>query len=208
MLTYWEGEKKRTINPPNGAFVNKKRETAVVHSSTYSGKIELGHQFARNWELLAGIGFRSSEIFQYGHTDKIKTPPQSVGSNVPPNPPLPDTIHFREVQSFRINSIILPVGFSYSLPLGNKVNIRLSTGAEIAYGHLTQEILHKELSTPTVHSFGCSVWARPELSYSFGKIQLFGFGTYNQTLLQQVKWDFEVKRNPAFGGGIGFRVEI
>ncbi|MGV3612021.1 MAG: hypothetical protein ACO1N0_13775 [Fluviicola sp.] len=207
-LTYWEGEKKRSAGFQNEPFTDNKREIASIHSSTFYGKIEINRKFGRRWELLTGVGFRSSEIIQYGSVDKIEFPIEGLGSVIPISPPVPDTVLSKHVQSFRVNSVVLPLGFGYSIPLKYNMRIRLAAGAEFAYGQFARETLDKNLSAPTLRPFGCSVWIRPELYYSFGRMELFGFGTFNQTLSQQLRWDFEPKRNPAFGGGIGLRIQL
>lgn len=208
VLTYWEGEKKRDIGFQDEPFINNKREIASIHSSTFYGKIEINRKFGRRWELLTGVGFRSSKIIQYGSVDKIEFPLEGLGSVIPINPPVPDTVLSKHVQSFRVNSVVLPIGFGYSIPLKYNMRISLAAGAEFAYGQFARETLDKNLSAPALRPFGCSVWIRPELYYSFGRIQLFGFGTFNQTLSQQLRWNFEPRRNPAFGGGIGLRIQL
>ena len=209
LLTYWEGEKKRAADLQSEPFINNKRETAVIHSSTFYGKIEVNRKFTPRWEALTGISFRSSNIIQYGYVDSIKLPTEGVGSVNPlPITNAPDTINSREVQSFRVNSVVLPLGFAYSFPLTQKMRIRLAGGAEFTYGQFSRKALNTALSAPTLRPFGCSVWVRPEFYYSFGRTELFGFGTFNQTLSQQLKWDFEPRRNPAFGGGIGLRIQL
>lgn len=210
VLTYWEGEKKREIGFRNEPFVNNKRELASIHSSTFYGKIEINYAFTRRWEVLTGVGFRSSKIVQYGIVNKIKLPLEDLGSGIPNpiNPPVPDTVLYKHVQSFRVNSLVLPLGFAYSFPFKHNIRLRLAAGADFAFGHFARETLNKELSAPMFRPFGCSVWVRPELYYSFGKMELFGFGTFNQTFSQQLRWDFEPRRNPAFGGGIGLRIQL
>ncbi len=210
VLTYWEGEKKRDIGFTDQPFINNKREIAAIHASTFYGKIELNRKFGQRWEVLTGLGFRSAKIVQYGYADKIETPFEGVSSGIPNpiTPPEPDTVQYKEAQSFRVNSVVLPLGFGYSLPLKYNMRIRLSAGAEFAYGQFARQSLNPVLSTPTLRSFGCSVWIRPELYYSFGKMELFGFGTFNHSIAQQLKWDFETRRNPAFGGGIGLRIQL
>lgn len=205
VLTYWEGEKKRSADFRNIPFANEKRETARIHSTTFYGKIEINRRFAGRWELLTGIGFRSSKIVQYGYLERIEFPIESLGSGGP-QPIIPDTIQWSEVQSFRVNSVVLPIGLAYSLPIGNRFKLRLSGGGEFAYGQIANRKPHPDLSSPKFNPFGFNIWLRPEIHYSFGKTQLFGFGTFDQALSQQLKWNFEPRRNPAFGGGIGLRI--
>lgn len=210
VLTYWEGEKKRSADFENIPFTNEKRETARIHSSTFYGKIEINRQFAGRLELLTGIGFRSSKIVQYGYLERIEIPIESLGSGgqQPITPSIPDTIQWSEVQSFRTNSIVLPIGLAYSFPMGNKLKIRFSGGGEFAYGQITTRQSHPDLSSPKFDPFGFNIWLRPEIHYFFGRTQLFGFGTFDQALSQQLKWNFGPRRNPAFGGGIGLRINL
>lgn len=206
VLTYWEGEKKRTVDFKNEPFINNKRELAAIHSATFYGKIELNRKIGHRWEVLTGIGFRSSKTVQYGYVSQIEIPIQGVSTGIPIS--IPDTVHLTEVQSFRVNSLVLPIGFAYSFLPENKLLIRLSGGAEFAYGQFAGKQLHPTLSAPAFHSFGYSIWLRPEVGYSFGKIRLVGFGTFNQSISQQLRWDFGPRRNPAFGGGIGLRFQL
>ena len=210
VLTYWEGEKKRALNFDNTPFIDQKRETARIHSSTFYGKIEINRRLAARWEVLTGIGFRSSKIVQYGYLERIEIPVEGASSGWPQpiTPAIPDTIQRSEVQSFRVNSIVLPIGLAYSLPIGNKLKLRFSGGGEFAYGKIISRKSHPDLSAPKFNPFGFNIWLRPEIHYSFGRTQLFGFGTFNQALSQQLKWDFEPRRNPAFGGGIGLRIQL
>ncbi|WP_343637654.1 hypothetical protein [Fluviicola sp.] len=209
VLTYWEGEKRRASGFSDEPFIAFKRENAQVHASTFYGKVEINRQFAQRWEVLTGIGFRSSEIVQYGNLERIEIPIDGVSSGVPqPVPNSPDTIRWSEKQSFRVNSIVLPIGFACSIPIGNKLRTRLSAGAEFAYGHVSSKFTHPDLSAPKFRPFGCSVWLRPELVYSFGRTELFGFGTFNHTLSQQLRWKIDAPRNPAFGVGIGLRIRL
>ena len=197
-------------NPFSDAtFIDNQREIARVHSSTFYAKAEIGYQFNSALEILSGIGFRTSRMVQYGYLSKIEYPIEGVSSGVPePDPTIPDTIHRSEKQSFRINSIVVPVGFAYTFPITNRINLRLSAGGEFAYGKITSRFVHPDLSTPKFNAFGCSLWLRPEIHYSFGKTQLFGFGTFNQSLSQQLKWNVNSHRNPAFGAGIGLRIRL
>ena len=210
VLAYWEGEKTRPVDFRNEPFENQRRETARIHASTFYEKIEINRRFAERWEILTGIGFRSSKIVQYGYLERIETPvgDLSSGGTQPITSPIPDTIQWSEVQSFRTNSIVLPIGLAYSFPIGNKLQLRLSGGGEFAYGQITTRQSHPDLSAPKFNPFGFNVWFRPEIHYSFGRTQVFGFGTFNQALSQQLKWDFEPRRNPAFGTGIGLRIGL
>lgn len=210
VLTYWEGEKSRKNDFSKVPFVDNQRETARIHTSTFYAKAEIGYRFNSRLEILSGIGFRSSRVVQYGYLSTIIPPLEGTSSGVPQpiNPPQPDTIHRSEKQSFRVNSIVLPIGLAYTFPITTKIGIRLSGGAEFAYGQITSRFVHPDLSAPKFNAFGCSVWLRPEFHYSFGRAQLFGFGTFNQSLAQQLKWNIDSRRNPAFGVGIGLRIRL
>jgi hypothetical protein len=210
VLTYWEGEKRRKNDFSNVPFMGNQREIARVHASTFYAKAEIGYRFNFGLEILSGIGFRTSHVVQYGYLSTIIPPLEGTSSGVPQpiNPPQPDTTHRSEKQSFRVNSIVLPIGFAYTFPITTKMGIRLSGGAEFAYGQITSRFVHPDLSAPKFNAFGCSVWLRPEFHYSFGRAQLFGFGTFNQSLSQQLKWNIDSRRNPAFGVGIGLRIQL
>lgn len=210
VLTYWEGEKRRKNDFSNAPFMGNQREIARVHASTFYAKAEIDYQFNSGLEILSGIGFRTSHVVQYGYLSTIIPPLEGASSGVPQpiNPAIPDTIHRSEKQSFRVNSIVLPIGFAYAFPITTRMGLRLSGGGEFAYGKITSRFVHPDLSTPKFSSFGCSFWLRPEIHYSFGSTQLFGFGTFNQSLSQQLKWSVDSSRNPAFGAGIGLRIRL
>ncbi|TSJ39038.1 hypothetical protein [Fluviicola chungangensis] len=208
VITYWEGEKKRAIPSDNGPFIANQKENARIHSSTCYGKIEMNRLLTSHLEILTGLGFRSSKIIQYGYLEKIEMPVNGLTSGVPQPIVFPDTVQWTETQSFRVNSIVLPIGLVYSFPIGNKIQLRLSGGGEFAYGQFANRQLNPVLSAPKVNPFGFSVWIRPELQYSFGRAQLVGFGTFNQSISQQLRWDFEPRRNPAFGIGMGLRFSL
>ncbi len=208
ILSYWEGEKKRSADFKDEPYIEQKKENARIHSSTFYGKIEVNRKLTTKLEVLTGLGFRSSKVIQYGYVSKIEIPVEGVGSVNPGPITTFDTVHSTAIQSFRVNSLVLPIGFAYSFPIGKKMQIRLSAGGEFAYGQIANRQLQPDLSAPKFRPFGCSVWLRPEVHYSFGRSQLFGFGTLNQSLSQQLKWNFEPRRNPAFGAGIGLRIRL
>lgn len=209
VLTYWEGEKRRKTDFSDTPFVGNQGEIARVHASTFYVKSEIAYKLNSNLEILSGIGFRTSKVIQYGYLSTIILPVEGVSSGVPPiNPATPDTTHRTEKQSFRINAIVLPIGLAYTFPITARISMRLSGGAELAYGKITSRFVHPDLSTPQFNPFGCSVWLRPEIHYAFGRTQLFGFGTFNQSLSQQLKWKVDSSRNPAFGAGIGLRIQL
>lgn len=210
LVTYWEGEKKRKNDFSKLPFVNYQGETARIHASTFYAKFEIGYKLNTDLEFLSGIGFRTSKVVQYGYLSKIEIPLEGTSSGVPQPiyPAQPDTIHRSEKQSFRVNSIVLPIGLAYTFQITTRLSLRIAGGGEFAYGKITSRFVHPALSAPKFTPFGCSVWLRPELHYSFGRTQLFGFGTFNQSLSQQLKWNFDSRRNPAFGAGIGLRIQL
>lgn len=209
VLTYWETEKRKKNDFSDAAFINGQRETARIHASTFYAKIEAGYQLNSDLEILSGIGFRTSRMVQYGYLSRIEYPLEGVSSGVPqPDPEIPDTIHRSEKQEFTVNAVVLPIGLAYTFPITTRLSLRLSGGGEFAYGKITSRFVHPDLSAPKFNSFGCSVWLRPEIHYSFGRTQLFGFGTFNQSLSQQLQWNIDSRRNPAFGAGIGLRIRL
>lgn len=210
VLTYWEAEKRKKNDFSDAAFIGNEREIARVHASTFYAKAEITYKLNTNLEILSGLGFRTSKINQYGYLSTINVPLEGTTSGVPQpiNPAEPDTSHRSEKQSFLVNSIVVPVGFAYTFPLTTRMSLRLSGGGEFAYGKITSRFVHPDLSAPRFNAFGCSLWLRPEIHYSFGRTQLFGFGTFNQSLSQQLQWNVDSRRNPAFGAGIGLRIRL
>lgn len=209
LMSYWEGEKKRSAADfESESFSGKKNERASIHSSAFYAKIEINRKLTSQLDVLAGIGFRSAKIIQYGNLGEVIIPIQETGSGGLQPVNEPDTVFSTHVQSFHIHSVVLPIGLAYSFQLGKKTQLRLAGGSEFAYGKLSNKHLQPELSAPRFRSFGCNIWLRPELHYAIGKVELFGFGTFNQSLSQQLKWDFKVRRNPAFGAGIGVRIQL
>lgn len=209
LMSYWEGEKKRSAADfESEPFIGKKNERASIHSSTFYAKIEINRKLTSQLDVLAGIGFRSAKIIQYGHLSEIIIPTQDLGSGVLQPIAEPDKVFSTQVQSFHIHSVVLPIGLVYSFQLGKKTQLRLAGGGEFAYGQISSKHLQPELSAPRFRSFGCNIWLRPELHYAIGKVELFGFGTFNQSLSQQLQWDFKARRNPAFGVGIGARIQL
>ncbi|WP_294674674.1 hypothetical protein [uncultured Fluviicola sp.] len=210
VLTYWEAEKRKKNDFSDATFIGNEREIARVHASTFYAKAEITYKLNTNLEILSGLGFRTSKITQYGHLSTINVPLEGTTSGVPQpiNPAEPDTSHRSEKQSFLVNSIVVPVGFAYTFPLTTKMSLRLSGGGEFAYGKITSRFIHPDLSAPGFNAFGCSLWLRPEIHYSFGRTQLFGFGTFNQSFSQQLQWNVDSRRNPAFGTGIGLRIRL
>ena len=210
VLTYWEAEKRKKNDFSDATFIGNEREIARVHASTFYAKAEITYKLNTNLEILSGLGIRTSRLVQYGYLSTIIMPIEGASSGVPQpiNPAEPDTIHRSEKQSFRINSIVVPIGFAYTFPLTTRMSLRLSGGGEFAYGKITSRFVHPDLSAPKFNAFGCSLWLRPEIHYSFGRTQLFGFGTFNQSLSQQLQWNVDSRRNPTFGTGIGLRIRL
>jgi flagellar basal body-associated protein FliL len=208
ILSYWEGERKSNSNFEDHSYIKNKNENARLHSSTFYGKLEVNRKLTTQLEVLTGIGFRSSKVIQYGYLSKIETPITELGSGGILPSTEPDTVYSKQNQSFQINSVVLPIGLAYSIPLIRNIQMRLSGGAEFAYGKISSQYIQSDLSAPRFRSFGCNIWLRPELHYTIGKVNLFGFGSFNQSLSQQLQWDFKVRRNPAFGAGIGVLINM
>lgn len=206
----WEGEKRKPleeINPYD--FSQTGKESVRIYSSSFYGKVEINRRLERGPDLIAGIGFRSSAITQYNTRnvlDSTLIEDEIVSSS-------PDSFEYfvqrnTEKQQFRINSILLPIGVSYSLVIGRRFYFRLAAGTEFSYGWKKDIQLQSSISSPTYRAFGWNVWARPELHYSFGKIRFIVFGSMNQPLLQQLRWNVDTRRNPSFGGGVGFQFNL
>lgn len=210
VLTYWEAEKRKKNDFSDAPFVGNQREIARVHASTFYAKAEITYKLNKNLDILSGVGFRTSKITQYGYLSTITPPFEGTTSGVPQplNPDEPDTTHRSEKQSFLVNSIVMPVGIAYTFPITNRISLRLSGGGEFAYGKITSRFVHPDLSAPKFNSFGCSLWLRPEIHYTFGRARLFGFGTFNQSLSQQLQWNVDSRRKPAFGAGIGLLIHL
>lgn len=210
VVTYWEGESKKHDVFNNEPFEGLKKETAQIRSSSFYGKLEIDRQLTSRLGILTGIGFRSSRVIQYSHLGQIILPGTDIssGSPQPGNSLVPDTLQWKETQTFLVNSILVPIGLTYTFPLGNKLHIRISGGGEFAYGQLSSRFTNPDLSAPKFNAFGCSLWLRPEMHVSLGRTQLFGFATFNQLLAQQLKWNIQAPRNPAFGAGIGWRIRL
>ncbi|MNU79408.1 hypothetical protein D3C71_690220 [compost metagenome] len=210
LLTGWEGEKKRAFeNFDTTNFQGKRREFASIHSSSFYGKIELNRQITPRLDLMIGLGFRSTQIKQYGSLYERDSVIVMEGVGSAPSDSVNYFIDHRTgTQAYQVNSIIVPLGLSFSIPLSERFQFRISGGTEFAYGWMTKRQNLPDFSSPNFRSFGWNVWLRPEFHYIFGKYQLFGFGSFNQALSQQLKWDFTTRRNPAFGAGIGIRISL
>lgn len=211
VITGWENEIKR----PAGRFDSLdlslvSKEFARIHSTSFYGKIEFNRRINARMDAVMGLGFHSARITQYGSLHTLDSFSVTEGATSSP-PPLSYEYAVRQQNGSRIyqvNSIILPLGISYSAPLGNTFRLRISGGTQLAYSWMTEKQSSLPLTAPGFRPFGLNAWLRPEIHYNFGKFQLFGFGTFNQALVRQLKWDFTVRRNPAFGAGIGLLIRL
>ncbi|MNK10522.1 hypothetical protein D3C87_285470 [compost metagenome] len=210
ILAGWEGEKKRSFEPFDTTnFQGKRREFATVHSSSFYGKIEINRRINARLDALFGLGFRSSQIKQYGSLYKRDSVIIFEGVGSAPSDSVNYFINHRTgTQTYQVNSIIVPLGLSFSIPLSEQFQFRISGGTEFAYGWMSKKQTLPNFSAPNFRPFGWNVWLRPEFHYIFGNYQLFGFGSFNQALSQQLKWDFTTRRNSAFGAGIGLRIRL
>lgn len=210
ILAGWEGEKKRSFEPFDTTnFQGKRREFATIHSSSFYGKIEFNRRISHRLDALFGLGFRSSQIKQYGSLYERDSVIVFEGVGSAPSDSVNYFIDHRTgTQTYQVNSIIVPLGLSFSIPLSERFQFRISGGTEFAYGWMSKKQALPDFSAPNFRPFGWNVWLRPEFHYVFGNYQLFGFGSFNQALSQQLKWDFTTRRNPAFGAGIGLRIRL
>lgn len=211
ILTGWEGEKKRafdTFDTTN--FAGKRREFASIHSSSFYGRIELNRVLSYpRLNLITGLGFRSGKVTQFGSLYKRDSVIVHEGVGSAPS----DSVHYfithrTGTQTYQVNSISIPLGLSLMIPLNDQFQFRLSVGTEFAYNWMAKRKTLPEFSAPDFKPFGMNVWLRPEFHYTFGKYQLFGFGSFNQAISQQLKWNFTTRRNPAFGAGIGLLIQL
>lgn len=211
LLTGWENEtNKPSERFDSTEFSGTSKEYARIHSTSFYGKIEFNRSLNTNLDAIIGLGFRSSRITQYGTLYTLDS--FMVIENTSSVPPMDSFSYFirkqNETRIYQLNSVIIPLGISYSAPLGNSFYFRISGGTEFAYSWMTEKQSAPSSSPPRLNSFGWNVWLRPEIHYTIGKFRLFGFGSFNQPLLQQLKWDFTVRRNPAFGAGIGVLFQL
>lgn len=211
LITGWENEVKKPAERFDSTeFSGASKEYARIHSTSCYGKIEFNRSLNTNLDAIVGLGFRSSRITQYG---TLYTPDSfAIYLGVSSVPPIDSFGYFirkqNETRIYQVNSVIMPLGISFSTPIGNSFLFRLSGGTEFAYSWMREKQSAPNLSSPRLNSFGWNVWLRPEIHYTIGKFRLFGFGSFNQPLLRQLKWDFTVRRNPAFGAGIGVLINL
>ena len=211
IVSGWENEKKRpSENFDTTSFSGNRREFAQIQSTCFYGKIELNRKLSNRFDAIAGLGFRSSKVKQTGSLYSRDSVISIEGTS---SVPQPDSFayfinHQNGVLTYQMNSILLPLGLSFSTPLSQRFNFRLSGGTEFAYGWVANKQGSSDLSSARFRPFGWNVWLRPEIHYTLGRVQLFGFGTFNQSLYQQLKWDFEPRRNPSFGAGIGLLIRL
>lgn len=212
IVSGWENERKRPAeNFDTTTFSGNSREFAQIHTTSFYGKIELNRKLSNRFDAIMGLGFRSSSVKQFGSLYRQDS--SHLVEGVSSGTPDPDSMayfinHQNGVQSYQVNSIFLPLGLSFSIPLSRRFNFRLSGGTEFAYGWIANKQAPSELSSARFRPFGWNLWLRPEIHYTFGKVQLFGFGSFNQALYQQLKWDFKPRRNPLFGAGIGVLIDL
>ena len=205
----WEGEKRRpNENFDSTGFYGQSKEFARIHTSVFYGKLELNRKLTGRLDLILGLGFRSVNLEQHGSLYTLDSTFAFEGVISVPN----SYVYFFNkqsgIRSYRINSIIAPLGISYLMPISERLGLRVSAATELAYGWSLNNQLASDFSKAKFRAFGLNVCLRPEIDYTIGNIQLFGFGTFNQSVYQQLKWDFEPKRNPAFGAGAGVRIQF
>lgn len=211
VLGGWEAEQKKpTDHFDITDFSTKRKEFARIHSSSFYAKIELNRILTSRLNLVTGLGFRTSRLTQYGSLYQKDS--MIVVDGATSSPPPDSVVHFFRHQTgtqiYQVNAVTLPIGLSYLVPITSKFQLRFSGGIELTYGWLTKKQLQGDFSVPQFQAFGCNLWLRPELHYDFGKLRIIGFGSLNQALSQQLKWDFSVRRNPAFGAGIGLSFRL
>ncbi|MNK08996.1 hypothetical protein D3C87_269430 [compost metagenome] len=212
LITGWENEARTQAKQFNSTlFPGTSKEFARIQSTSFYGKIELNRRINARFHAVIGLGFRSSRIRQYG--SRYSSDSASVVEGTTSSPIIPDSVVYVSknqtgIRTFQLNSVTLPLGLSYSVLIGPRFGIRLSGGTEFIYSWMREKESPLQLTPPEFRPFGLNAWLRPEIHYSFGKFQLFGFGTINQPLVQQLKWNFEVNRNPAFGAGIGMLIHL
>lgn len=211
VVTGWEGEKKRAFEAFDTTnFAGNRKEFASIHSSSFYGKIEFNRVLPyRKLNLITGIGFRSSKVTQYSSLYKRDSVIVHEGVSSTPSDSVAYFINHRTGnQTYQVNSFSIPLGLSFMIPLNNQFQFRLSGGIEFAYGWMSKGKTLPEFISPDFRPFGVNAWLRPEFHYNFGRYELFGFGSFNQALSQQLKWDFTTRRNPAFGAGIGLLIQL
>lgn len=207
----WEGEWAKPIESLNSNDVsNAGKEFAGIRSSSFYGKVEMNYQLPVGLDLIAGLGFRSTEVSQQAiHYVRDSLPEYE---DITTSAPTAYTYFAREdqgQQTFRVNSLIMPIGIAGSLAVGRSFMLRCSAGTEFSYGWLNNVQLQPGFSQPVFRPFGWNVWVRPELHYPIGRWRLIAYGTFNQVLYQQLKWEVtSSKRNPLFGAGIGVSVRL
>lgn len=207
----WEGERAKPIESLNSNDIsNAGKEFVGIRSSSFYGKVEMNYQLPVGLDLIAGLGFRSTEISQQAiHYVRDSLPEyEDMTTSIPTS----YTYFAREDQGqqiFRVNSLIMPIGIAGSLAVGRSFVLRCSAGTEFSYGWLNNVQLQPGFSQPVFRPFGWNVWVRPELHYPIGRWRLIAYGTFNQVLYQQLKWEVtSSKRNPLFGAGIGVSVRL
>lgn len=211
IIAGWENEHKRPAeNFDSTTFSGGREEFAQIHATTFYGKIELNRKLSNRVDIITGLGFRSSSVKQYGSLHYRDSSLLVEGVSSVPDP---DSFAYfinnqHDVQTYLVNSITVPLGISFSIPVSQRLGFRLSGGTEFAYGWIANNQHQSEISRAKFRPFSWNAWLRPEINYTFGKFRLFGFGSFNQAIYQQLKWDFTPRRNPAFGVGIGLLIRL
>lgn len=209
-FTGWEGEKAKSFESLNSNDLSSVgREFAGIRSSSFYGKVEMNYELPVGLDLIAGLGFRSTEVRQQAtryFRDSIPGP-----IDITTSAPTSYVYFAREEQGqqvFRVNSLIVPIGIAGSVAIGRSFFIRCAAGTEFSYGWLNRMQVEPAFSHPVFRPFGWNLWVRPELHYPIGSVRLIVYGTYNQAVYEQLKWEIASKRNPLFGAGIGVRVRL
>ncbi len=207
----WEGGKTKAVEHPDMSDLsNENKESVRIHTSSFYGKAEINRRLTENLSLFTGIGFRSSSVKQSGSLYVKDSTWNGPNDNVSATPVT--YVYFlkklENEQRFLLNSLILPIGAAYSLPITGKLNLRFAGSAICSYGWLREIQLHPALSKPHFRSFGWEILLRPEIHYRFGKFRLIGYGTISHTLSEQLRWETTTAQRPLFGGGIGLWINL
>lgn len=209
-LAGWEGERAKPVESLNSnELSNVGKEFAGIRSSSLYGKVELNYKLTSGLDLIAGLGFRSTEVQQQA-TRYVRDSIPEYG-DIATSVPTSYTYFAREDQGqqiFRVNSVIMPIGIAGSLSVGRSFVLRCSAGTEFSYGWLNNVQLQPDFNRPVFRPFGWNIWVRPELHYPIGRWRLIAYGTVNQAICQQLRWDVTSKRNPLFGAGIGVSIRL
>lgn len=210
IIAGWENEPKRPAERFDSLDVSLiSKEFARIQSTSFYGKVEFNRRINARMDAIIGLGFHAAKITQHGSVHRLDSFPtiEGVGSAIPGS----YTYFVRQqngARIYQVNSILLPLGIAYSAPLGESFRLRISGGTQLAYSWMNEKQSATQLTKPEFRPFGLNAWLRPEIHYNFGNFQVFGFGSFNQPLVQQLKWNIDVKRNPVFGAGIGVLITL